>query len=84
MHLFNQYTRANYSCEHEDLLNIRKEILDRFQIVIKQLEQTIDSLQAHQISDDDVKEFIDQPLIKEVSSFSFSLFDVDYFQKRIC
>lgn len=66
LHLFNQYTQSNESVEHEDLFNVRKEILQRFQLVINELEQTIGNLQRHRLTEADVHEILNQTFIREV------------------
>lgn len=53
--------------EYRDLINVRKEILNRFEWVINELEQTIDNLQTRRLSVDDAQRSIDRPLVKEVS-----------------
>lgn len=78
-HLFKQYTNSNahydqhyrnmpdlQQYEYRDLINVRKEILDRFEWVINELEQTIESLQTRQLSVADAQQRIDRPLVKEV------------------
>jgi isoleucyl-tRNA synthetase len=66
LHLFHQYTQSNESCEQKDLLHVRKEILHRFQLVINELEQTMENFQAYRISDNDVQFIVNQPSMKEV------------------
>lgn len=69
LHLFTQYTQLDDFDNHEDLLRVRKQILNRFQWVISELEQIIERLQTHRISITDVEQSIDRPLIKEVFNF---------------
>jgi hypothetical protein len=62
--------------EYRDLINVRKEILHRFEWVSRELEQIIESLQARRLSVADAQQRIDQPLVKEVTltardAFSF-------------
>lgn len=52
--------------EYRDLINVRKEILNRFEWVINELEQTIESLQTRRVSVADAQQRIDRPLVKEV------------------
>ena len=66
LHLFLQYTQSNESQEYEDLFNVRKEILQRFQMVINELEQTIGNFQRQRLTEMDVQEILNQTLIKEV------------------
>lgn len=79
-HLFDQYTQSNdyyeqhyntmaelQQFEYRDLINVRKEILNRFQWVINELEQTLDNLQSRRLSVADAQQNIDRPLMKEVS-----------------
>ncbi len=78
-HLFNQYTQSNtyyeehygtmpelQQYEYRDLINVRKEILNRFEWVINELEQTIDNLETRRSSVADAQQRIDRPLVKEV------------------
>lgn len=66
--------------EYRDLINVRKEILHRFEWVGRELDQIIESLQARRLSVADAQQRIDQPLVKEVTltatrelfAFSFS------------
>ena len=79
-HLFEQYSQSNsyyeqhYSdlpelqkYEYRDLINVRKEILNRFEWVVHELEQTIEYLQTRQLSVVDAQQRIDRPLVKEVT-----------------
>lgn len=52
--------------EYRDLINVRKEILNRFEWVIDELEQIIENLKARQLSVADAQRSIDRPLLKEV------------------
>jgi hypothetical protein len=52
--------------EYRDLINVRKEILNRFEWVINELEQTIENLQARRLTVADAQQRIDRPLVKEV------------------
>lgn len=52
--------------EYRDLINVRKEILNRFQWVITEIEQTIENLETRRLSVTDAQQRIDQPLVKEV------------------
>lgn len=52
--------------EYRDLINVRKEILNRFEWVINELEQTIENLESRRLSVLDAQERIDRPLVKEV------------------
>lgn len=52
--------------EYRDLINVRKEILHRFDWVSHELEQIIESLQARRLSVADAQQRIDRPLVKEV------------------
>jgi hypothetical protein len=52
--------------EYRDLINVRKEILDRFEWVINELEQTIENLETRRLSVDDAQQRINRPLVKEV------------------
>ena len=52
--------------EYRDLINVRKEILNRFEWVVNELEQTVESLQARRLSVADAQQRIDRPLVKEV------------------
>ena len=78
-HLHNQYTQSNayyeqhynrmpelQQYEYRDLINVRKEILNRFEWVINELEQTIENLETRRLSVLDAQERIDRPLVKEV------------------
>lgn len=47
-------------------MNVRKEILHRFQLVIDDLEQTLENLQRHQLSDTDVHRIVNRSFMKEV------------------
>ena len=58
--------QSNQSLENEDLFNVRKEILHRFQLVINELEHAIEYLQTHQLSDIDIQQILNRPFIKEV------------------
>ncbi|CAF3629795.1 unnamed protein product [Rotaria sordida] len=97
-HLFKQYTQSNthyeqhyntmpelQQYEYRDLINVRKEILNRFEWVINELEQTIENLQARRLSVADAQRFIDRPLVKEVieSSLNADLPSVDEHQTNI-
>ena len=53
--------------EYRDLINVRKEILHRFEWVGRELDQIIESLQARRLSVADAQQRIDQPLVKEVT-----------------
>jgi len=66
LYLFNQYSQSDESCEYQDLVNVRKQILNRFEWVILELKQALEKLQTHRVSVQDVEQSIDQPLIKEV------------------
>ncbi len=66
LYLFNQYSQSNESCEYQDLVNVRKQILNRFEWVIVELKQALEKLQTHRVSVQDVEQSIDQPLMKEV------------------
>ncbi len=66
LYLFNQYSQSGESCENQDLVNVRKQILNRFEWVIVELKQALEKLQTHRVSVKDVEQIIDQPLIKEV------------------
>jgi len=66
LYLFNQYSQSDESCEYQDLVNVRKQILNRFEWVIVELKQALEKLQTHRVSVQDVEQSIDQPLIKEV------------------
>ncbi|CAF0948793.1 unnamed protein product [Rotaria sordida] len=72
LHLFNQYTQSDESYHDQNLLNVRKQILDRFEWVIIELEQTIENLQRCQLSVIDAQQSIDRPLIKEVIETSLN------------
>jgi hypothetical protein len=52
--------------EYRDLINVRKEILNRFEWVINELEQIIENLQTRRLSVADAQQSIDRPLVKEV------------------
>jgi hypothetical protein len=52
--------------EYRDLINVRKEILNRFEWVINELEQTIENLETRRLSVTDAQQRIDRPLVKEV------------------
>ncbi|CAF4855238.1 unnamed protein product, partial [Rotaria sp. Silwood1] len=97
-HLFKQYTQSNthyeqhyntmpelQQYEYRDLINVRKEILNRFEWVINELEQTIENLQARRLSVADAQRSIDRPLVKEVieSSLNADLPPVDEHQTNI-
>ncbi|CAF3986708.1 unnamed protein product [Rotaria sp. Silwood2] len=97
-HLFKQYTQSNthyeqhyntmpelQQYEYRDLINVRKEILHRFEWVINELEQTIDNLQSRRLSVADAQRSIDRPLVKEVieSSLNADLPPVDEHQTNI-
>ena len=73
MYLFNQYTQSIDAYEHEELLNVRKEILQRFQSVINELEQTLGHLQRYRLTDVDVLEILNRPLVKEVCKSIFAI-----------
>ncbi len=80
LHLFNQYNQSNDSYEHQDLVNVRKEILHRFQLVIDELEQTLENLQKHQLSDTDIHQIVNQSFMKEVFEMNFDcIFITDEF-----
>ncbi|CAF0893242.1 unnamed protein product, partial [Didymodactylos carnosus] len=77
--LFNQYNISNsyyeqhYTNMHEiqrveyrDLLNVRNEILNRFDWVIIEMENISDNLRLHQITISDAELFIHRPLVQEV------------------
>jgi hypothetical protein len=53
--------------EYRDLINVRKEIIHRFEWVAHELEQTIESLQARRLTVADAQQRIDRPLVKEVT-----------------
>ena len=57
--------------EYRDLINVRKEILNRFEWVINEIEQTIENLQSRRVSVADAQQRIDRPLVKEVSTKAF-------------
>jgi predicted rRNA methylase YqxC with S4 and FtsJ domains len=59
--------------EYRDLINVRKEILNRFEWVINELEQTIENLEARQLTVADAQQRIDRPLVKEVCFYSLTL-----------
>ena len=78
-HLYKQYTNSNtyydqhynnmpdlQQYEYRDLINVRKEILNRFEWVINELEQTIENLQTRRVSVADAQQRIDRPIVKEV------------------
>lgn len=84
-HLFKQYAQSNtnyeqhYSTmpelqqyEYRDLINVRKEILNRFEWVINELEQVIESLEARRLTVADAQQRIDVPLVKEVIESSLN------------
>jgi hypothetical protein len=52
--------------EYRDLINVRKEILNRFEWVVSELEQTIENLETRKLSVADAQQRIDRPLVKEV------------------
>ena len=54
--------------EYRDLINVRKEILNRFEWVMNELEQTIENLETRRLSVADAQQRIDRPLVKEVCS----------------
>ncbi|CAF2104545.1 unnamed protein product [Rotaria magnacalcarata] len=97
-HLFKQYTQSNtyyeqhYSAmpelqqyEYRDLMNVRKEILNRFEWVINELEQTIENLQARRLSVADAQRSINRPIVKEVieSSLNAEIPPVDEHQASL-
>ena len=78
-HLFNQYSQSNVyheqhyttlpelqQYEYRDLINVRKEILNRFEWVINELEQIIENLRTRRLTVADAQQRIDRPLVKEV------------------
>ena len=80
-HLFQQYSQSNVyyeqhytnmpelqQYEYRDLINVRKEILNRFEWVINEIEQTTENLQSRRVSVADAQQRIDRPLVKEVSA----------------
>ncbi len=71
LHLFNRYNQSSDSYEHQDLANVRKEILHRFQVVMDELEQTLENLQRYQLSDKDVHQIVNRPFIREVFERNF-------------
>jgi hypothetical protein len=52
--------------EYRDLINVRKEILNRFEWVMNELEQVIENLETRRLSVADAQQRIDRPLVKEV------------------
>jgi len=52
--------------EYRDLINVRKEILNRFEWVMNELEQVIENLETRRLSVADARQRIDRPLVKEV------------------
>jgi hypothetical protein len=56
--------------EFRDLITVRKEILNRFEWVSNELEQTIENLQARRLSVADAQQRIDRPLVKEVCLYN--------------
>ncbi|CAF3781871.1 unnamed protein product [Adineta steineri] len=66
LYLFNRYTQSDETYEFPTLFRIRKQILNRFEWVIIELEQIIEDLQLHRLSITDVEQSINRPLIKEV------------------
>ena len=66
LQLFNQYTQSDQYDEYEDLLSVRKEILNRFKWVIIELEQIIEDLQAHRLSVADACQSVTRPVVNEV------------------
>ncbi|CAF4199918.1 unnamed protein product [Rotaria socialis] len=97
-HLFKQYTQSNtyyeqhYSAmpelqqyEYRDLMNVRKEILNRFEWVLNELEQTIENLQARRLSVADAQRSINRPIVKEVieSSLNAEIPPVDEHQANL-
>ncbi|CAF0887563.1 unnamed protein product [Rotaria sp. Silwood1] len=72
LHLFNQYIQSDESYDDQDLINVRRQILDRFEWVIIELEQTIENLQRHQLSVIDAQQSIERPLVKEVIETSLN------------
>ncbi|CAF2090102.1 unnamed protein product [Rotaria magnacalcarata] len=70
LHLFNQYTQSDESYDDQDLLNVRRQILDRFLWVMIELEQTIENLQRQRLTVMDAQQSIDRPLVKEVIEVS--------------
>ena len=67
--LFDQYTRSNEYQTRQDLREVRKKILDRFQWVVVELERTIENLQADRLSVVDAQRTLDRPMMKEVGRF---------------
>jgi hypothetical protein len=59
--------------EYRDLINVRKEILNRFEWVINELEQTIENLQTRRLTVADAQQRIDRPLVKEVNYYHNNL-----------
>ena len=68
--LFDQYTQSNEHQTRQDLRDVRKTILDRFQWVIVELERTIEHLQAERLSVVDAQRSLDRPMVKEVGRVS--------------
>ncbi len=60
--------------EYRDLINVRKEILNRFEWVIHELEQIIENLQTRRLSVADAQQYIDRPLVKEVCYTVISIY----------
>jgi hypothetical protein len=56
--------------EFRDLITVRKEILNRFEWVSNELEQTIENLQTRRLSVADAQQRIDRPLVKEVCLYN--------------
>ncbi|CAF2388407.1 unnamed protein product [Rotaria sp. Silwood2] len=72
LHLFNQYTQSDEFYDDQNLLNVRRQILDRFEWVIIELEQIIENLQRRQLSVIDAQQSIERPLVKEVIETSLN------------
>ncbi|CAF3339186.1 unnamed protein product [Rotaria socialis] len=72
LHLFNQYTQSDESYDDQDLLNVRRQILDRFAWVMIELEQTIENLRRQQLTVMNAQQSIDRPLVKEVIEVSIN------------
>lgn len=53
--------------EYRDLINVRKEILNRFEWVGHELDQIIEHLQSRRLSVVDAQQRLDRPLMKEVA-----------------
>ncbi|CAF1208802.1 unnamed protein product [Didymodactylos carnosus] len=69
--------------EYRDLLNVRNEILNRFEWVIIEMKNIIDNLRSQQITISDAEALMNRPLIQEVIESSLIINENKSSQNRV-